>query len=126
MACGPKIEMTEVEGRGIVSGEANTGKPSRGDIESMARRRFQDPIPRREGNWWYLLYWQDTFSDGKATRKRKRHKLAPADTPEREARKMAVEFLRPTNQGSCADRIGNEVRGLRGNCIQLNFVAADG
>lgn len=99
MEYGPKIEMTDVEGRGIVSGEANTGKPSRGDIESMARRRFQDPIPRREGNWWYLLYWQDTFSDGKATRKRKRHKLAPADTPEREARKMAVEFLRRTNQG---------------------------
>ena len=35
--------------------------------------RFQDPAARREGNWWYLLYWQDTFSDEKATRKRKRH-----------------------------------------------------
>jgi integrase len=83
----------------MFSAEANTGKPSRGDFESMARRRFQDPIPKREGNWWYLLYWQDTFSDGKAIRKRKRHKLAPADTPEREVRKMAAEFLRPMNQG---------------------------
>ena len=65
----------------------------------MARRRFQNPVPKREGNWWYLLYWQDTFSDGKATRKRKRHKLAPADIPEREAKKIAAEFLRPINQG---------------------------
>src|SRR5215475_5724366 len=86
-------------GRRTIAVEANTGKPPRGDFESMARRRFQDPAPRREGNWWYLLYWQDTFSDGKATRKRKRHKLAPANIPEREARKMAAEYLRPTNQG---------------------------
>ena len=65
----------------------------------MARRRFQDPVPKREGNWWYLLYWVDAFSDGKNTRKRKRHKLAPGDTPEREVKKMAAEFLRPMNQG---------------------------
>ena len=43
--------------------------------------------------------WVDTFSDGKITRKRKRHKLAPGDIPEREAKKMAAEFLRPMNQG---------------------------
>ncbi len=65
----------------------------------MARRRFQDPVPRREGNWWYLLYWQDLFANGTSTRKRKRHKLAPAEIPEREAKKMAAEFLRPMNQG---------------------------
>jgi integrase len=91
--------MPRASGRGTVCIEANIGKPSKGDFESMARRRFQDPAPKREGNWWYLLYWQDTFSDGKTTRKRKRHKLAPADIPEREARRMAAEFLRPMNQG---------------------------
>jgi integrase len=96
---GPNIEMTERKGRGIVSAEANFGKPSRGELEAMARRRFQDPVPKREGNWWYVLYWVDAFSDGKSTRKRKRHKLAPKDIPEREAKKMAAEFLRPMNQG---------------------------
>jgi len=93
------IERTDVEGRGIVAAEANFGKPSRGELEAMARRRFQNPVPKREGKWWYLLYWLDTFSDGKITRKRKRHKLALRDIPEREAKKMAAEFLRPMNQG---------------------------
>jgi len=93
------IAMTQVEGHGIVAAEANFGKPSRGELEAMARRRFQNPVPRREGNWWYVLYWVDTFSDGKSTRKRKRHKLAPGGIPEREAQKMAAEFLRPMNQG---------------------------
>jgi hypothetical protein len=96
---GQNSAMSRGEGRGIVSAEANFGKPSRGELEAMARRRFQDPAPKREGNWWCLLYWVDTFSDGTSTRKRKRHKLAPGDIPEREAKKMAAEFLRPMNQG---------------------------
>jgi integrase len=96
---GQNSAMSRGEGRGIVLAEANFGKPSRGELEAMARRRFQDPVPKREGNWWYLLYWVDTFSDGTSTRKRKRHKLAPEDIPEREAKKMAAEFLRPMNQG---------------------------
>ena len=41
----------------------------------------------------------DTFSDGKITRKRNRHKLAPGDIPEREAKKMPSELFRPMNQG---------------------------
>lgn len=65
----------------------------------MARRRFQDPIPKREGNFWYLLCWQDSFSEGVRTRKRQRKKLAPASMPEREVRKIAAELLRPLNQG---------------------------
>ncbi len=96
---GQNIAMTRGEGRDIVAPEANFGKPSRGELEAMARRRFQNPDPKREGNWWYLLYWVDTFSNGKSIRKRKRHKLAPGDIPEREAKKIAAEFLRPMNQG---------------------------
>lgn len=99
MGSGLQVGIADLKSRDIVSAEANAGKPSKGDFDSMARRRFQDPIPKREGNWWYLLYWQDTFSDGRAVRKRKRHKLAPASIPEREARRMAVEFLRSINQG---------------------------
>src|SRR5262249_48074353 len=71
----------------------------KGNFEAMARRRYQDPHPVRSGNWWYLLFWQDVFVDGKTVRKRKRYKLAPADLPEREAKKMAAEHLRPMNQG---------------------------
>jgi integrase len=65
----------------------------------MARRRFQDPKPKREGQWWYLLTWQEEFTDGRRTTKRKRIKLAPATMAEREVRKIAAENLRPLNQG---------------------------
>src|SRR5689334_12849270 len=67
--------------------------------QKMARRRFQDPKPFRRGEWWCLLTWQDEFKEGKLTRKRKWHKLAPATTLEREAKKIAAELLRPMNQG---------------------------
>ncbi len=88
-----------IKGHGIVSAEANSGGLSRGALEQMARRRFQNALPKREGRWWYLLYWQDVFANGASTRKRKRHKLALATLPEREVKKMAAEFLRPMNQG---------------------------
>jgi integrase len=65
----------------------------------MAKRRFQQPTPFREGNWWWLLVRQDQFSDGRLKRKQKRIKVAPATLGEREARKVASELLRPMNQG---------------------------
>src|SRR5579863_5724769 len=85
--------------RGIVLGETQLCEPSKGDFERMARRRFQDPKPKRRGKWWCLLYWQDEFIDGRRTRKRIRIKLAPASMPEREVLKIAAEHLRPMNQG---------------------------
>jgi integrase len=83
----------------MIQGEANPGKPSKGDFESMARRRFQSPEPKREGKWWYLLYWHDEFQQGRRVRKRIRVKLAPATMPLREVQKIAAEKLRPMNQG---------------------------
>ena len=65
----------------------------------MARRRYQDRKPTRRGQWWTLLVWRDTVTNGRLTRKRKRIKLAPATMPEREVRKVAAEQLRPINQG---------------------------
>ncbi|HXW57072.1 MAG TPA: tyrosine-type recombinase/integrase [Candidatus Cybelea sp.] len=65
----------------------------------MARRRFQDPRPSRRGRYWWLLIRQDEIVDGQRIRKRKRVKLAPAEMPEREVRKIAAETLRPLNQG---------------------------
>ena len=67
--------------------------------QQMARRRFQDPTPFREGNWWWINPWLDEFVEGRLERKRKRMKVCPAETPDREARKIAAEMLRPMNQG---------------------------
>ncbi|HVR23922.1 MAG TPA: tyrosine-type recombinase/integrase [Candidatus Polarisedimenticolia bacterium] len=84
----------------IVATEANPGaRPQNGEFERMARRRFQDPEPFTSGNWWYLLFWEDEFVEGKRTRKRKRKRLAPATMGEREVKKIAAELLRPLNQG---------------------------
>jgi integrase len=65
----------------------------------MAKRRFQNPKPFREGNWWWIHVREDQFSDGRLKRKQKRIKVAPATLAEREARKVAEEMLRPMNQG---------------------------
>ena len=65
----------------------------------MARRRYQAPTPRKVGNWWYLLYWQDQSENGRRIRRRKRVKLAPATMPKREVEKIAAEHMRPMNQG---------------------------
>jgi integrase len=85
--------------RDIVVVETNSGKPSKGDFERLARRRFQSPKPMRVGNWWYITPWVDKFIDGRRIRKKERIKLAPASTNEREVKKMAAERLRPMNQG---------------------------
>jgi len=50
--------------------ETTVGGLSKGEIERMARRRFQAPKPKRRGKWWCLLYWQDEFVDGRRIRKR--------------------------------------------------------
>ena len=65
----------------------------------MARRRYQKPAPRREGQQWVLYYWDDEFVQGERRRKKKRHVLGPASMLEREAQKVRDEFLRPLNQG---------------------------
>ena len=65
----------------------------------MARRRFQNPKPRKEGRWWVLYYWHDEFKNGERSRRKKRQKLASVTMKEREVLKVASEFLRPINQG---------------------------
>src|SRR5262245_15708182 len=84
--------------RGTLAPEAAPAWP-KGNFEAMARRRYQDPEPVRSGNWWYLLFWQEVLVCGKIVRKRKRPELAPADLPEREAKREAAKFLQPMNQG---------------------------
>jgi integrase len=95
-----KSSANQTSGRGIVLVEANFDRPSsKGDFETMAKRRFQDPDPEMIGNWWWIRVYQDEFSNGRRIRKRKRIKLAPASMPVREVQKLAAEYLRPLNQG---------------------------
>ena len=54
----------------------------------MGKRRFQDPKPFREGNWWWITPRKDEFVRGKLQRVRSRVKVCEAKIPEREARKM--------------------------------------
>lgn len=80
--------------------EANTAAvPPRGEIERMARRRFQNPTPKRRGNWWYIQFWKDDFTDGAFRRKKAWHKLGPGTMAARKAQKEAEAFLWPINQG---------------------------
>jgi len=106
--------------RGIVFGEINFGEPSaKGEFEKMARRRFQDPEPKREGNFWYLLVWQDEFSQGRRTRKRKRVKLAPTTMPEREVKKVAAEIA-TAQSGLDHRRLGDAVWRIRGGNLHAH------
>jgi hypothetical protein len=55
----PKTIREGADRRAIVLGEANSAGELRGKFEAMAKRRYQDPKPKREGNFWYLLTWED-------------------------------------------------------------------
>src|SRR5215831_5289942 len=90
------------QSRVIVESEANRSASSKGNFDAMARRRFQDPKPRKEGHFWVLYYGRDEFENGQRRRRKKREKLAPADLKEREVRKIAAEFLRPSIRVSFA------------------------
>src|SRR5579862_7506896 len=84
--------------RATLSHKASFDRPSRGELESMARRRFQDPEPEVVGNWWQIRIYRDEYSDGRRVRKRTRIRLAPASMPVREVQKIKAEYLRPLNQ----------------------------
>jgi hypothetical protein len=95
---GQNVMIDAPEGRTILA-EANSGHLQGGDFERMAKRRYQDPKPKRRGRWWYLQLRRDVFIDGKLTRKNTWTKLAPATMSDREVRKVAAEVVRPINQG---------------------------
>jgi integrase len=83
-------------------------------MERMARRRFQQPKPFIEGNYWWISPWKDAFVGGRLKRVRTRIKVCEAGTSQREARRIAEELLRPMNQGlespGSATRFGEYIR----------------
>ncbi len=93
---GPSSEVTARSDRVIVAAEANSAGKLRGDFEAMARRRFQNPKPFKEGQFWWLRVWNPSPT---GSRERQRIKLARVDMPAREAKKIAEDILRPMNQG---------------------------
>jgi integrase len=94
----PQVDGKQV--RATMPGKANHLLPLKGDLERMARKRFQDPKPQRRGDWWTLRFRQDNIVAGKTIRVRKEIRLARVEnTSERDACRLAVEHLRPMNQG---------------------------
>jgi len=87
--------------------QANIGAPfTYSEMERMARRRFQDPTVQKRGEWWTIRVWVDVFEGGRHRRSYKRIRLAQvANTSERDARRLAAEYVRPMNQG--LDTIGS-------------------
>ena len=110
----------------MLAPEANSGLPLRGDFERMARRRFQNPKPFRDGSWWWIRPRQDEFVGGKIVRTRPRLKVAPATMKEREVLKIASEMMRPMNQGLEIHWFGHTVRSLYRRNISRHRVAAAG
>jgi len=84
----------------------------------MARRRFQDPKPERQGKWWTLRFRRDEFSAGSVKRSRVRIRLAPATMSEREVRRIAAEHLRSMNQG--LETIGSAT--LFGSYVESTYI----
>jgi integrase len=80
----------------VTIGSANSGAL---EGERMAKRRFQNPKLQRRGDWWTIRVWQDEYENGKTRRSYKRIRLAPATMREREAQKVAAEYMQPLNQG---------------------------
>src|ERR1700730_179691 len=100
MNCIDQVSTTSAtQGRDRVLIEARLDGPSKGSHESMARRRYQKPAPRKEGRQWVIYYWDDEFVGEERRRRKKRYVLGPATMGEREAEKVRDEFLRPLNQG---------------------------
>jgi len=86
------------KGRDTLLSKANFDRPSKGEIESMAKRRFRDSAPEVVGNWWQICVYRDEYVNGGRVRKRIRVRLT-ASMPVREVQKIKAEYLRPLNQG---------------------------
>ncbi len=84
---------------GTIRAEANQPAPLGRDFSAMARRRFQNPKPKIRGAWWTIRIRRDDFVAGERRRVRTDVRIAPATMSEREAQKVAAEYMRPLNQG---------------------------
>jgi hypothetical protein len=64
--------------RGTLVSKASFDRPSpRGELEAMARRRFQEPEPEKVGNWWQIRVYRDEYEDGREDQKTDTHQVGP-------------------------------------------------
>jgi len=63
----------------------------------MARRRFQNPKPRKRGDWWVVDVRKDVFEAGQVRRSKTTVRLTSSDKPYYEARRVADDYLRKLN-----------------------------
>jgi integrase len=78
--------------------ETKASPLSRSECEAMARRRHQNPKPKRHGNQWRVLLWKDVFENGSWTRKKVPEVLGRVDEIGfREAQKRADRVVEPLN-----------------------------
>jgi integrase len=72
------IAMTRVEGHGIVSAEANTGNPLKGDFERMARKRYQRGqlfLKGRRQKVWVARWREDIIRPDGSTHRLRRSEV---------------------------------------------------
>jgi integrase len=68
-------------------------------IEACFIPPFRASRYRRQGSQWTIRVWQDVSEGAVIRRSYKRIRLAPATMKEREAQKVAAEYMQPLNQG---------------------------
>jgi integrase len=90
--------------RDTVTSEANAASALflREEREKMARRRYQEPVPRQHGKHWTIVVTEDCFQDGQPKRRQKRIRLAPLKTKWRTVLRLRDEKVKPLNDGLLA------------------------
>jgi integrase len=90
-------------GRDTVIGEANAASALfLEEREKMARRRYQEPVPKKHGKHWTIVVMEDYLKDGQPKRRQKRIRLAPLSTKWRTVLRLRDERIKPLNQGMLA------------------------
>jgi integrase len=82
--------------------EANAASALREESEKMARRRYQEPVPKQHGKHWTIIVTEDYLQDGQPKRRQKRIRLAPLGTKWRTVLRLRDERVKPLNQGLLA------------------------
>jgi integrase len=98
--------------------EANAGGAlslQREEKEKMARRRYQEPVPKQHGKHWTIVVTEDYLQDGKPQRRQRRIRLAPLGDlarkklaqgqkiePPPNVLRLRDERVKPLNQGMLA------------------------
>lgn len=91
-------ELPLVESRSASSGLPLIGK----EYERMGGKHFQTPVPKRVGRSWEIRARLPEFNAAHNSIEwvQRRVKLGPSTTSEKEAQRLAAEFMRPYNQGT--------------------------